>query len=78
MSGVVVEVRVKEGHEIKEGRSCLWYVFLKRRDLGCFLIFFSSIVMSAMKVSYRFLMVSLVLISWVDGVCGYCAGLWPC
>jgi len=58
MSGVVVEVRVKEGHEIKKGDP-ICGACPKKRDLGCFLIFFSSTVMSAMKVSYHFLMVSL-------------------
>lgn len=53
MSGVVVEVRVKEGHEIKKGDPvCGKFSRLAGSRVHSNLSF-ASIVLSAMKVGYR-------------------------
>jgi hypothetical protein len=79
MSGVVVEVRVKEGQEILKGdpvcgecvNSIDWVTCLMPCDS-------LSTKCHEGKLFFHRVGVLVVKFCSTDGVCGYCAGIWAC
>lgn len=78
MSGVVVEVRVKEGQEIKKGDPVCGKCFsFGRIQLTRLIVSSHSYERYEGELLTSFSHDTVVLTYLVDGVCRHCPSLWP-